>query len=94
MNKTFAVSKSRLDVFLLTMILPLLGMGCGVLSLILDVCINKSFLITFVLIPLAAIGLLALCIFSPMRCSLKGLLSAIVLFLFVVLFLGGRLFGT
>lgn len=94
MRKTFAVTKSRLDTFLFAILLPLLGIGCGVFSLILGACVNKTFLITFVLFPLGAIGLLALCIFSPMRHSFKGLLSAAVLFLFVVLILGGKLFGT
>lgn len=94
MNKTFVVSKRRLDIFLFMTILPLLGMGCGALSLILDVCVNKSFLITFVLFPMATIGLLALCVFSPMRRFFKGLLSAIALLLFVGLFFSGRLFGT
>ena len=94
MDKAFAVTKSRLDTFLFTALLPLLGIGCGVLSLIMKACINQTFLITFVLFPLGAIGLLALCIFSPMRHLFKGLLSAIALILFVVLFLGGKLFGT
>ena len=94
MNIKFAVTKKRMAAFLLTMILPFLGMISGVICLLLNVCINKAFLITFVLFPLIAVGLIALCIFSRMRPFLKGLFSAIVLLLFVVLYLGGILFGT
>ena len=94
MHKTFLITKTRLDTLLLTSILPSLGIACAVISLIMGMCINKAFLITFVLFPLATVALLALCIFSPLKRYHKGVLSVLLLILFVVLFLGGNLFGT
>lgn len=93
MSQIFTFTKKRLDAFILSLLLPLLGMGCGVVSLFCDVCINKSFLITFVLFPLVAAALLALCIFSTMRRYHRGVLSVIVLLFFAVLFFGRKVFG-
>lgn len=93
-HKMFSFTKKRWIAFALAVVIPLIGMGCGVVGLICDVCINCSFVITFILFPLTAALLLALCVFSRMRCIHKGVLCVIVLILFVVLCLGGMLFGS
>lgn len=94
MSRLFNITPSRVNKFLVASILPLLAMIGGVFALILDTCINKAFLITFALFPLATMGLLASCIFSQLKRYHKGILSVLILLLFAALFLGGNLFGT
>lgn len=94
MDEMFSFTKKRWIAFALAAVIPLIGMGWGVVRLICDVCINCSFVITFILFPLTAALLLALCIFSRMRSVHKGVLCVIVLIFFVFLCLGGMLLGS
>ena len=91
--KIFSFTKKRWIAFASVIILPLLLLGCGIIGLSAHLCLNKAFALTYLLFPLTATALLALCIFSRVGHGWKIGLSVLILLLFVVLFLGGVLFG-
>lgn len=92
--KKFEFTMARLDAFILASLLPLLILCCGILGLAAHLCFNKAFAITYLIFPLTAVAVLAVCIFSGMRHEWKIGLSVLILLLFVILFLGGVLFGS
>jgi hypothetical protein len=93
MKNTLVFTKERIVVFFLSLVMPVLAMAYGVFGLIFRVCINRSFFLTFILLPLVTVILLALCIFSGIRRRTKAVLSVLLLLFFVVAFLNGVLFG-
>lgn len=94
MKYTFTFTKDRWLAFALSMVLPILAMAYGVFGLIFHVCINRFFFFTFILFPMATVGLLALCIFSGIRRHAKAIVSILLLLFFVIAYLNGVLFGT
>ena len=93
MKNTLAFTKERIVVFFLSLVLPVLAMAYGVFGLIFRVCINRSFFLTFILIPLVTVILLALCIFSGIRRRAKVTLAVLLLLFFGMAYLNGVLFG-
>lgn len=92
MDKKFSVTKKRSIAFVIAALLPLIGIGLGLFLLAGGFCINRSFVITFMVIPLICTALLALCIFSRMSRTGKVILSILLAFLFAISFLFSSLF--
>ena len=80
------VTKGQWIAFLCFGLLPVIAMGAGVYLLTTGVRMEIRFMITYVSIPAACLGLLALCIFSRGRPWLKGILSVVILGIFAGLF--------
>ncbi len=86
-------SKLRILIFVLLGLLPLAAIALGVILLTADTIVNITFLLTFVIIPVASIIGLALVTFSGKKRIVKVVLNTAVLVLFVLIFLGLNFFG-
>lgn len=86
MEENHSVFKDYAAGFFCAALLPMLAVAFGILSLANHVVLNLSFTITFFLIPLIAVGLLAWCVFSGIKNGKKMALSIVILLLFLVSF--------
>jgi hypothetical protein len=77
----------RMIAFILATLLPLANIVLGVMMLVGGLIINGMFIITYVVLPLLAIFLLGLLLFSEKTIAAKSILSVLLLLLFVGLFL-------
>jgi len=94
MNKTTRFTAKRIIAFIISILLPVAVITLGALLFSGDAIFNKSIVITYVIVPLAAVALLALVIFALNKVALKVLLSVLVLIIFAVSFLWSNLIGT
>ena len=78
------ISKKRVIIFFITAILPILSIADGCLLLFADGVFNLSFAVTYVIVPMVSIALLALIIFEVKKALPKVILSVLVLIAFVV----------
>ena len=87
MNATQKISKRRLIAFICLLLLPLAAMIFGAVLLSLDVLINFSFAMTFIILPLGFAALLTLIFFlSNIKPVIKDVLSALLTVFFVFAF--------
>lgn len=86
MKDNHSAYKNCLVGFICCALLPMLTVVIGILSLVNHVVLSLSFAITFFLIPLIAVGLLAWYIFSGIKYGKKVALSIVILLLFLVSF--------
>ena len=73
--------------FICCALLPLAAMGGGIVLLVHNTVFHRGIAVTFFLIPLIAIGLLALSIFHRGGTGRKVLLSSAILIVFVLVFI-------
>ena len=84
--KRFAFTKDRLTGFICCALLPLAAMFFGILLLVKDVLLNVGIAVVYFLIPLLAVGVLALCIFSNSKSWKKYILCGVILVVFLITF--------
>lgn len=86
-------SRLRILIFVLLGLVPLAAIALGVILLIADTIVNITFLLTFVIFPVATIIGFALVTFSGKKRTVKVVLNITVLTLFVLVFLGLNFVG-
>lgn len=92
MRGKYSFSKGRLIAFICCALLPIAAMGLGVWQLIRGVVFTPAVAITYFLIPLITVGLLATHIFCLRKTWLKIISSAAILLLLPVAFLFSVIF--
>lgn len=93
MNKTTHFTGKRIFAFIISILPPIGAVALGILLLSGDAIFNKAFVITYIIVPISAVALLAIVIFATNRVALKVLLSVIVLIIFAVSFLWSSFIG-
>ena len=93
MNKTTRFTEKRIIAFIISILLPLAAIALGILLISGDALFNTAFAITYVIIPLIAVALLALIIFALNKVFLKVFLSVLVLIVFAASFLWSTFIG-
>ena len=93
MNKTIRFTAKRIIAFIISILLPLTAIALGILLTSGDALFNTAFAITYVILPLIAVALLALIIFALNKVFLKVFLSVLVLIVFAASFLWSTFIG-
>lgn len=93
MERSKRITKHRMIAFLAALLIPTLAMALGVILLLRDTLWGISFTVSFLVLPVGLILLLALLMFSNEKRVLKVILTPLLTVAFIIVFLGVTVFG-
>ena len=94
MNETKKITTKKLLSWFASILFPVFAIAVGCFLLFADAVFNLSFAVTYVIVPMVSIALLALIIFEVKKALPKVILTVFVLIAFVVSFLFSSALGT
>ena len=94
MNETKKITTKKLLTWFASILFPMFAIAIGCFLLFADTVFNLAFAVTYVIVPVVSIALLALIIFAVKKALPKVMLTVFVLIAFVISFLFSSAIGT